>query len=65
MTAKDIPNDVPRNIVRPDNSACVVCHNEDSPAWDPGKYTLSDGTTTGFDFDQAFAKIAHLNPEKQ
>lgn len=65
MTAKDIPADVPRHMVRPDVTACTECHNEESPAWDTEKYTLEDGSTSGFDFEQAFAKIAHFNPEKE
>ncbi len=65
MTNKDIAADVDRLIVRPDATACVKCHNEESPAWNTEKYTLDDGSTTGFDFEQAFAKIAHFNPEKE
>ena len=66
LTKRDnIPDDAERNIVRPDVSACVKCHNDESPAWDPEKYTLGDGTKAGFDFEQAFAQIAHLNPEKK
>lgn len=42
--------------------SCGKCHNKDNPNWDPNKYTLKDGTKTGFDFEQAFEKIRHPNP---
>ena len=29
------------------------------------KYTLENGEKTGFDFEQAYASIAHSNPKKQ
>ena len=45
----------------PENS-CVKCHNADNPNWDPQKYTLNDGTKTGFDYAQAFEKTKHPNP---
>jgi len=40
----------------------VTCHNDDSPAWNPRRYKLADGTHSGFDCDQAVAKIAHPTP---
>ncbi len=43
--------------------ACVSCHNDKSPAWDPERYTTADGKKAGFDFDAAFEKIAHPVPE--
>lgn len=61
----DIDPSVPTHMVRPDATTCVKCHNEESPAWKPEKYELEDGTKTGFDFEQAFAKITHLNPLKK
>ena len=42
---------------------CTACHNDESPAWDPKRYTLSSGGTSGFDFDQAVEAIAHPVPE--
>ena len=42
---------------------CATCHNPESPTWDPKRYTLEDGTTAGFDFDQATKRIAHPIPE--
>mgnify|MGYP005856616993 CR=1 FL=1 len=38
---------------------CEKCHNEKSPSWNPERYTLEDGTKTGFDFKQAYKKIEH------
>lgn len=64
LTAKEIPDDMPRHTVRPDKNVCLKCHNDESPAWNPDLYTLEDGTKTFFDFDQAFAKIEHYNPKK-
>ena len=66
MLGKDpAESDLPKDILRPDSTTCVTCHNEQSPAWNPEKYTLEDGTKVGFDFDQALQQIAHLNPEKK
>ena len=56
---KDPTANMAAHIVRPDQRACVQCHRRQSPTWDPARYTLANGQTTGFDFQQAFAKIAH------
>jgi len=53
------------HIIRPDEKTCVKCHNDESPTWNPEKYTLADGKKVGFDFKQASEKIAHLNPLKK
>jgi YD repeat-containing protein len=50
-------------VVLPDEKVCVVCHNDESPAWDPERYTRADGTKTGFDYDEAAKLIAHPVPE--
>jgi hypothetical protein len=42
---------------------CVECHNDESPAWDPQRYTLPDGSKAGFDYKQAMNAIAHPVPE--
>ena len=34
-----------------------------TPAWDPQRYTLADGSKVGFDYDQAVKAIAHPIPE--
>ncbi len=54
---------VENGLVLQSAEVCTTCHNDESPAWDPGKYTLADGTTTGFDYDKAVAEIAHPVPE--
>lgn len=46
-----------------DASICAHCHNAESPTFDPERYTLPDGTTAGFDFEQARQRIAHPIPE--
>ena len=46
-----------------DAAICTACHNEKSPTFDPERYTLPDGTTTGFDFEQAKARVPHEIPE--
>jgi hypothetical protein len=42
---------------------CLGCHNDESPAWDPQRYTLADGSQSGFDYEQAVEAIAHPVPE--
>jgi hypothetical protein len=42
--------------------SCTLCHNDTSPTWKPDRYTLSDGTKTGFDVEQAYEKIKHERP---
>ena len=63
-TNKEADIDVMANLLLPDKSTCVQCHNAESPSWNPEKYTLESGEKTGFDFEQAAAIIAHKNPKK-
>ena len=42
--------------------SCTQCHNDTGPTWDPNRYTLPDGTKTGFDANQAYEKIKHERP---
>jgi len=42
---------------------CTTCHNDKSPSWDPKKFKLADGSSVGFDYEQAKEKIAHKIPE--
>jgi hypothetical protein len=44
---------------------CTTCHNDRSPAWDPARYTLADGSHTGFDYEQAVQNIRHPVPEER
>ncbi|MDH3520082.1 MAG: cytochrome c family protein [Myxococcales bacterium] len=52
-----------KGLILPVEENCVTCHNEDSPAWNPERYTRADGSKVGFDFEQAAAAIAHPVPE--
>lgn len=52
------------HITRGEEAKCRKCHNEESPTWNPEKYTLEDGTKAGFDFKAAWKKIEHKTPEK-
>jgi hypothetical protein len=52
-----------RGLIPQNKEVCLSCHNDESPAWDPERYTLADGTKAGFDYDQAVAAIAHPVPE--
>ncbi|HRI86721.1 MAG TPA: cytochrome c family protein [Candidatus Hydrogenedentes bacterium] len=52
-------------ITHPEEKTCLQCHNEESPTWNPEKYTTKDGKKVGFDFEQATAKNAHPNPLKK
>ena len=42
--------------------SCTLCHNDTGPTWDPKRYTLPDGSTSGFDVEQAYEKIKHERP---
>lgn len=59
---KDVDAAIAGGLVRPATKSCEKCHNDESPTWDPEKYTTKDGTKTGFDVDQAYDKIKHPNP---
>lgn len=49
-------------LVEPSEKLCVSCHSDESPAWDPKRYVLANGTSVGFDYEQATEKIAHPIP---
>ena len=46
-----------------DAKICTDCHNDESPSWDPKKFKLADGSTVGFDYEQAKKKIEHKIPK--
>ncbi len=54
---------ISKGLVAEPDAVCGSCHNEKSPFWDPERYTLADGSTAGFDTEQAMKKILHLIPE--
>lgn len=51
-------------LVHPATKMCAECHNEQSPAWNPERYTTRDGKKVGFDAEQAWVKIKHPDPRK-
>ena len=52
-----------KGLVDPTEEVCVACHSDESPAWDPARYTTADGKKVGFDYEQAVETIAHPVPE--
>jgi hypothetical protein len=52
-----------KGLIPQSAEVCVRCHNDESPAWDPARYTLEDSSQTGFDYDAAVEKILHPVPE--
>lgn len=50
---------VSKGLVEVDETLCRTCHNDESPAWDPARYTTQGGKAVGFDYEQAKKKIAH------
>jgi hypothetical protein len=59
----DVEKAKAKGLIIPDEKLCVECHNDESPFWDPNKYTLANGSKAGFDFEQAKEEIAHPVPE--
>ena len=49
-------------MIYPASKSCERCHNDKGPTWNPEAYTTKDGKKVGFDFEQAFKKIEHLDP---
>lgn len=44
----------------PNAKTCEKCHNPESPTWKEDRYTTKDGKKVGFDYEQAVAKIQHV-----
>jgi len=61
---KDATAKTAETMLKPDAKTCEKCHNKDNPTFNPERYTLKDGSKADFDFEQAYAKIAHPNPKK-
>jgi hypothetical protein len=59
----DREKSIEKGLIIPTEAVCTKCHNDESPAWDPQKYTLADGSKAGFDYEQAAKAIAHPVPE--
>lgn len=62
-TMVDHDMSVSKGLVVQTAAVCTTCHNDESPAWDPQRYTLKDGSKSGFDYEQAVKAIAHPVPE--
>ncbi len=54
--------DIKAHLVQATEETCRGCHNDSSPTWKPDRYTLENGQPAGFDYKQAWAKIAHDHP---
>jgi hypothetical protein len=54
---------ISKGLIPQSEKVCVACHNDESPAWKPDRYTRVDGTKAGFDYDAAVKKIQHPVPE--
>lgn len=54
---------ISKGLVPQSEEVCVVCHSDESPAWDPARYKLGNGETVGFDYEQAVEEIAHPVPD--
>jgi len=46
-----------------DEKLCRTCHNDQSPAWKPDRYTTKDGQKVGFDYAGCWDKIKHPVPK--
>jgi hypothetical protein len=64
MFQKDTTIDMAATQAEITKETCLKCHNDESPTWNPEKYTLDDGKKVGFDFEQAKKAIDHSNPKK-
>ena len=64
-TMKSRDESVKNGMIYPATKSCGRCHNEKSPNWNPEKYTTKDGKKVGFDAEQAYKKIEHLDPDVQ
>jgi hypothetical protein len=63
LTMKQRNEAVAAGLIYPATQSCTRCHNEQSPAWKPDRYTTADGKKVGFDLTQNAARIAHARPQ--
>ncbi len=56
---KSKKDDVIPHAWEPSKEVCVKCHNEESPTWDPERYTDEEGNTAGFIYEIAVKKVNH------
>jgi len=59
----DVDLAISKGLIPQNEAVCLDCHNDESPAWDPERYTRPDGKKVGFDYDMAVKAIAHPVPE--
>jgi len=64
-TMEDQAQAIAGGLIHPATASCTLCHNDQSPTWNAEKYTTKDGKKVGFDPEQAYEKIKHLDPKKQ
>ena len=64
-TMEDQAQAIAAGLIHPATASCTLCHNDQSPTWNAEKYTTKDGKKVGFDPEQAYEKIKHLDPKKQ
>ncbi|MDP6490295.1 MAG: hypothetical protein QGH42_10135 [Kiritimatiellia bacterium] len=53
---------IEKGMIYPATESCVLPHNDESPSWDPERYTTKDGKKVGFDVEQAYGRIKHPVP---
>ncbi len=44
---------------KPPKEVCEKCHNDSNPHWDPERYELPNGETSGFYYEEAIKIISH------
>jgi len=62
-TMEDRAKCIENGMIYPASKSCELCHNDQNPTWKPDRYTTKDGKKVGFDYEQAFPKIAHPDPK--
>ena len=61
---KDRQAAVKAGLILGDEKLCRTCHNDQSPAWKPDRYTTKDGKKVGFDYAGCWEKIKHPVPKE-
>lgn len=64
ITMKKPKKAIAKGLIIGDEKTCRGCHNEESPTWDPERYTTKDGKKVGFDYETMWGQIAHYRPKK-
>lgn len=54
---------VAAGLTYPAKDTCTKCHNDESPTWNPERYTDKNGNKVGFDYDVLWEMIQHSIPE--